>query len=63
MPALLSELRDEDIALGALRSLPLSPEQVWKTAVDEALDTAEAEASQTSVTNPSDGEAEPLMIL
>ena len=63
MPALLSELRDEDIALGALRSLPLSPEQVWKTAVDEALDTAEAEASQTCVTNPSDGEAEPLMIL
>ena len=63
MPALLSELRDEDIALGALRSLPLSPEQVWKTAVDEALDAAEAEASQTPVTNPSDGEAEPLMIL
>merc|ERR1712216_1091521 len=60
---LLREMRDEDIALGALRSLPLSPEQVWKTAVDEALDAAEAEASQTPVTNPSDGEAEPLMIL
>ncbi len=32
MPLLLSELRDEDIALGSLRSLPLSPAQVWKTA-------------------------------
>merc|ERR1712216_307745 len=29
MPVLLSELREEDIALGALRSLPLSPEQLW----------------------------------
>ncbi len=28
MPLLLSELRDEDIALGSLRSLPLSPAQV-----------------------------------
>ena len=29
LPLLLSELRDEDIALGSLRSLPLSPAQVF----------------------------------
>eukprot|EP00960_Hanusia_phi_P052374 761416-Hanusia_phi.AAC.4 len=40
MPLLLSELRDEDIALGALRSLPLSPDQVWQAAVDEATKKA-----------------------
>ncbi|EKX45419.1 hypothetical protein GUITHDRAFT_108686 [Guillardia theta CCMP2712] len=40
MPLLLSELRDEDIALGALRSLPLSPDQVWQAAVEEATKKA-----------------------
>ena len=36
---------------------------VMAAALNRALDAAEAEASQTPVTNPSDGEAEPLMIL
>jgi len=45
MPVLLSELREEDIALGALRSLPLSPEQMWKAAVDEAMEKAAQELS------------------
>ena len=48
LPLLLSELRDEDIALGALRSLPLSPAQVWKTAVEEAMETAAMEVQGKS---------------
>jgi hypothetical protein len=43
LPNLLSELRDEDIALGALRSLPLSPAQVWGAAIEEAMETADRE--------------------
>uniref|UniRef100_A0A6U4S2Q5 Calmodulin n=2 Tax=Hemiselmis andersenii TaxID=464988 RepID=A0A6U4S2Q5_HEMAN len=42
LPPLLSELREEDIALGALRSLPLSPGQVWGEAVRIAMERAVA---------------------
>lgn len=45
LPSLLSELREEDIALGSLRSLPLSAAQVWKVAVNSAIATAEKELS------------------
>ena len=61
MPLLLSELRDEDIALGALRSLPLSPAQVWKSAVEEAMEKADEELRSPS---PQDtGEDSHLMLL
>ena len=36
---------DEDIALGPLRSLPLSPNQVWKVAIDGAMAVARVEAA------------------
>ena len=49
LPNLLSELRDEDIALGALRSLPLSPAQVWRAAIEEAMETADREILGSSV--------------
>jgi hypothetical protein len=49
LPNLLSELRDEDIALGALRSLPLSPAQVWNAAVEEAMEKADDEVLGSSV--------------
>jgi len=48
LPNLLSELRDEDIALGALRSLPLSPAQVWNAAVEEAMEKADDEVLGSS---------------
>jgi hypothetical protein len=49
LPNLLSELRDEDIALGALRSLPLSPAQVWRAAIEDAMETADREILGSSV--------------
>ena len=46
LPLQLSDLRnDEDIALGPLRSLPLSPNQVWKVAIDGAMAVARVEAA------------------
>jgi len=60
MPLLLSELRDEDIALGALRSLPLSPAQVWKSAVEEAMEKANEELRTPS---PEAADDAPLMLL
>lgn len=61
MPLLLSELRDEDIALGALRSLPLSPAQVWKVAVEEAFEKADEKLGKDSP-DTSSGD-QPLMLL
>lgn len=61
MPLLLSELRDEDIALGALRSLPLSPAQVWKVAVEEAFEKADEELGK-DFPDVSSGD-QPLMLL
>eukprot|EP00290_Baffinella_frigidus_P005813 CAMPEP_0180133052 /NCGR_PEP_ID=MMETSP0986-20121125/9326_1 /TAXON_ID=697907 /ORGANISM="non described non described, Strain CCMP2293" /LENGTH=631 /DNA_ID=CAMNT_0022073127 /DNA_START=15 /DNA_END=1910 /DNA_ORIENTATION=- len=45
LPLQLSELRmDEDFALGSLRSLPLSPAQVWSEAIEGAMAVARKEA-------------------
>jgi transcription antitermination factor NusA-like protein len=46
LPSLLTDLREEDIALGSLRSLPLSASQVWKVAVKTAIETAEKELGE-----------------
>lgn len=61
MPLLLSELRDEDIALGSLRSLPLSPAQVWKTAVEEAMEKADLVIASSSTEQS--GDEATLMLL
>ena len=57
LPLLLSELREEDIALGSLRSLPLSPDQVWGAAVSKALEIA---VEMVPRPDRSDAEQEPI---
>ncbi len=43
LPSLLSELREDDVVLGSLRTLPVSPSDVWKAALDEAMKRAIAQ--------------------